>query len=655
MSKRSNEELVPRDGHTLRVLIICRISGCQKQKELSLEDQEDNAKERAAELYSGPIEYRVISTTAKGESLDRPELEQIEEAIRSGEYDLIIIDDLSRLIRGGEAARLLGIGVDHGTRTICIQDAIDTVESTWEEDALNACSENVAHNERTSRRIKQKTMNRFKKTGETPRRPIAGICAPVGATSCAEWTKIEKWDKCIDEGRQRLLRELNFNDVADDFNSAGFPVGPRCRQKQWDGVLVKAFFSNPLLMGVARRGVMHTIKYNEAGRRKSVRNPQGPTFYDCPQLKRMSREEFEELQTLFKQNAEAYKRTSDERDRSRLNVPRKSTRFPGQFARCWYCGRRSYWGGNGLTHNLMCNGARSWRCWNSFGYNGAIATQNVVDCILQELEVLQGFDDQYRAMIDAALEGNTPDIERRWQQLRKDERQLVTETANVQDAMRAFGGKPMVLAMIEKVEEQERTLAAERRALERLGQRRLALPESLDVLRGMLRDEFAGAAHDSPEFGNLLQKVVASFHVYLVRLCDGGGLLPRAKVTLALDGIVPDLKHVFGGDGLLRRDVTIDLFVPPERARIRERAAEFAAQDFGPKAIAALIAREGVERPTSTAVQRALKLQRLMLSQGLTSPYVLITEPPEGYTRMRRHKHARYRFEPVEGYVPPPL
>ena len=34
---------------------------------------------------------------------------------------------------------------------------------------------------------------------------------------------------------------------------------------------------------------------------------------------------------------------------------------------------------------------------------------------------------------------------------------------------------------------------------------------------------------------------------------------------------------------------------------------------------------------------------------GLTDPYVAVTEPPDDYAKLRRHKHKRYRFEPLEG------
>jgi hypothetical protein len=82
MLRSSDSELRPRNGHTLTVGNVCRISGCENQKELSLEDQEDNAKETVKDLYNGPAEIDVIAATiAKGEHLDRPELEQIERAI----------------------------------------------------------------------------------------------------------------------------------------------------------------------------------------------------------------------------------------------------------------------------------------------------------------------------------------------------------------------------------------------------------------------------------------------------------------------------------------------------------------------------------------------------------------------------------------------
>jgi site-specific DNA recombinase len=191
MYRRSNQELVPRNGYILVTGIVARISGCANQKEVSLEDQEDHGKEMVAELYSEtkPVEYRVIATKGKGERLDRPELAQVEAMLRTRELDLLILEDLGRLIRGGEAARLCGVAVDHGVRVISPNDCIDTADDTWEEDVLAACKEHVGHNAHTSRRLKHKLMNRFKKYGGATALEPPGYVKPTGAKTYYDWVK----------------------------------------------------------------------------------------------------------------------------------------------------------------------------------------------------------------------------------------------------------------------------------------------------------------------------------------------------------------------------------------------------------------------------------------------------------------------------------
>ena len=99
MGRRKRSELRPRNGRTLMVGIVARISGGPNQKELSLDDQVDHAKQAVADLYGGPVEYVVIATTGKGERLDRPELARVEELLRSRRLDLLVVEDLGRLVR----------------------------------------------------------------------------------------------------------------------------------------------------------------------------------------------------------------------------------------------------------------------------------------------------------------------------------------------------------------------------------------------------------------------------------------------------------------------------------------------------------------------------------------------------------------------------
>ena len=89
--------------------------------------------------------------------------------------------------------------------------------------------------------------------------------------------------------------------------------------------------------------------------------------------------------------------------------------------------------------------------------------------------------------------------------------------------------------------------------------------------------------------------------------------------------------------------MTVDLFTPPERVEYRQQALE--------------LRKGGTERAaaeclgiTVTAAQRAAGLDRLMQQLNLADPYVPLREPPMDYPKMRRHRHPRYRFDPLPGY-----
>lgn len=247
MSSYSGPPLRPRNGHTLVVGIVARISGCANQKELSLEDQQDHGKEVVAELHEGAAstEYRIIATKGRGERLDRRELEQIRQELLRAELDVLVIEDMGRLVRGVEAARHFGPAVDHGTRAISPNDRGDTLNPTWERDALAACRDHVAHNAHTSRRLKHKLMNRFLKFGGATARPIAGYEVPPDAKTYADWRKQEDATPVIAEGMRRLRQTKKFEAVAESFNAVpyrggvGFPPGPYCRRMRWDGKMVR--------------------------------------------------------------------------------------------------------------------------------------------------------------------------------------------------------------------------------------------------------------------------------------------------------------------------------------------------------------------------------------------------------------------------------
>lgn len=654
MHRSNNAPLKPRNGLMLIVGIVARISGCADQKEISLDDQIDHAKEVVAELYGGAVDYRVIATKGKGERLDREELDVIRKMLLSGELDLLVMEDMGRLVRGVEAVRLFGVGVDHGTRCISPNDSIDTIEPTWEEDALAACRDHVAHNAHTSKRLKQKLMNRFVKSGGAPGLPIAGYIVPPDVKNYGEWQKDPDATPIIVQGLNLLKSSLNYSAVAEYFNTVpfkegvGFPPGPYCDRKTWDGAMTRRYYRNRLLGGLPGRGFRHTVKRHETGRRVSVPNPDGPTFIDLPQLAHVDPVELDAVNAILAaKNASAGRKKVNGVD-PLFRVSRKDSRFPAPIATCAYCGRSHVWGGNGVTKNLMCPGAREWHCWNSIGFDGRLATQRVMALILDELTALEAFDDQFRELVQRALAG-AGDVQSRQAKLRREQEALSRKKENVQAAIAAFGASDLVKEMLQQIRIEEVRLKAEQRELDDLAKRTLELPQSVAQLRAMLQEQFNTLANTSRSFNDLLRRLVPQFTVHLVRLCDGGHLLPRAQVTLALDGIAPDAQHAAELAAFLTRQRTIDLFDLPQRAVIREQAVALAAQHIEQREIALRLS------VTQTAVQKALALDRTMKSMGLETPYVPVNQPPEDYPKLRRHRNRKFRFEPLDGHQPPSL
>jgi hypothetical protein len=361
--------------------------------------------------------------------------------------------------------------------------------------------------------------------------------------------------------------------------------------------------------------------------------------------------EFDDLVALLAEKNKNYGRKVVNGADSRAGVPRKRTRFPGQHARCWYCGRIYYWGGNGNKGHLMCSGSHKYSCWNSIHIDGALALDRVRTAITDVLYQLEGFDDQFRELVEVAACERSNGSAGQLRQIEADEVQLQREKDNLLASIKKIGPKQMLLDEVNIVEARERDVKRRRYLVEKATKQPLQLPQTIAELRAELEAQFEPLNVESVEFGTLLRQLVPEFHVYLVRLIDGGHLMPRARIKVAYNGIARDVARVEAIDNLLTRVLTIDLFDPPQRERIREESVLLEAKGLQQREIA----REIKERPKQAAVYNALALHREMLSQRLSSPYLLLREPPTDYSKLRRQRNSKYEFAPLDGYIPPEI
>ncbi len=262
----------------------------------------------------------------------------------------------------------------------------------------------------------------------------------------------------------------------------------------------------------------------------------------------------------------------------------------------------------------------------------------------RELYQLESFDDQYRELVVSCRGSKRSDLSLRWERLKADEVELGRLQERFVEAIAKYGRTTDVPSQDGGDPCEETKLRVERRALDRVGKERFDVPESLSVLREMLEKGVcrsrAGVSQSSATSSDNCCPTSSS--ISSVNVMEVACIRERAcgwpLRYLQPHAIVPGLET------LLTREVTIDLFEPPQRERIRTQAAEWAAIGLGPKAIAAEIAASSAERPSDTAVQNALSLHARMRDLGLASPYVMVDSPPHDYPKLRRHKNGRYQF-----------
>src|SRR4051812_18522039 len=178
MAHRLDPPLTPRNGVTLRVLAVCRISG-PNQDAKSLGDQEAFLRRYVADHYDGPTDREVFATRGSGELLDRHELSEIEDRIEAGRCDLLITEDLGRIARRNRAFGICEEAQDSGTPLIALNDHVDTGREDWQTTATFATLRHEQYNKDTSKRIRRSLRNRFSSQGLIQTVPY-GYIKPAG-------------------------------------------------------------------------------------------------------------------------------------------------------------------------------------------------------------------------------------------------------------------------------------------------------------------------------------------------------------------------------------------------------------------------------------------------------------------------------------------
>ncbi|MHB1426455.1 MAG: recombinase family protein [Gemmataceae bacterium] len=640
MASKLQPPLVARNGHRLKVLGVARIS-TEHQDQLSLDDQEALYRRWLADHADSSFDLHMIAGRGSGEALDCEDARRARAEVETDTYDLVIAEDLGRIFRRSHAIIFCELCEDYQTRLIALNDHVDTAQDNWRVLAGFASMRHELYNADTAKRIRRSLRNRFQ-MGGVIQSVVFGYNKPPGTKTDAELQKDPAAEPIYAEMFRKLEDGASYSEVADWLNEQGVKPGPAARSDRWTCSLVTQLIHNPILKGIRVRNKKMSKRVNQTGRRKAVPAPPSERLErHCPHLAFIEPSRYDRLIRMLDARNAKYRRKGVGGIDPRRNVPKKRTLWPGQHIFCGICGHLFVYGGHGQKDHLMCRGAHQYRCWQAITVDGPLAAQQLIKAIRCEIESLPDFDPLLMETVRRQQQQWSKDKERRGQEYARQQAENQRQIHNILEAIKSAGSSSSLLAELQSLEVQKAQLESEYGKQFRTEEQSFELP-SMTEIKALAARSFEELAMSSQEFGRLLRRLIPRIVVYPYRLCDGGHPVLRAHFTLSLVSLLVPAAESEQLASALCRSLVVDLFRAPQREAYRFPVMELTSNGLSQHEIAWEL------EITQPAVQRAMALSRSMDKFGVVNPYVPLTAPPDDYAKLRRHKHPRYRFEPLK-------
>ena len=640
MTANLQPSLLARNGHTLKVLGIARISTVHQDAK-SLEDQEQLYRKWLNENAGLPYKLTMIASRGSGEVLDRKEYLLALEYIEANNYDLALTEDLARISRRIHSQIFCELCEDFETRFIAINDHIDTGTDNWRLNAGFASMRHEMYNSDTSKRIRRSLRNRFENGGVLGVQ-VFGIIKPLGAKKDSELSKDPEAQPIYDEMFRLLENGASYSEVADWLNDTKVKMPPHARSKKWTCSLVTQLIHNPILKGLRVRNRKISKRVNKTGRHKSVAAPPEELLErDCPHLAFIEPARYDLLIKKLDEKNAKYRRKGTGGIDPRKNVSKKRTIWPGQHIECAVCGRLLVYGAHGQKNSLACSGALKYQCWNGTSINSEKAGNKIITAIEKEISSLKDFDEVLLKEIEKELKNSKSSASQRQRKLQTQQDANTKQMKNIMAAIRETGHSASLIAELKTLEATNTQLAYELSSILTTSTSIPKMP-SMEEIKSMVLKNMQSLAKNSQEFGRLLRQLIDRIVVRPFQHCDGGSPVLKAYFELNLASLYPHIPGMESLSAALRKTMVVDLFDLPQREAFRIEATNLIASGMNQREAAKVL---GI---TSTAVQRALALDKKMKELGITDPYIQLNEPPPENSKIKRHKHPRYKFNPIE-------
>ncbi|MBS0207290.1 MAG: recombinase family protein [Planctomycetes bacterium] len=629
-----------------RVLDYCRFS-TDEQRQQSIADQDDYCRGFLDDNGCKPRTFELLSDEGlSGELQNRPGIDKVREGIRKHRWDLIVVEDSSRLFRGIQwCLPLVGLAVDQGIRVICINDSVDTANDDWEQRLTDAQLHHGKDNYYTRHRIKRAHDGLWR---------IGAAIGPLRSgykryKKDPDARKPPKFDEIDPQWVPVILRAFRMvatlrplEDVAAYLTQSGLPKTSNGQTSKWTDRNVISLIRCAKYRGVEFYRQEISKKTHATGGYAPVTNPNPDKvlYREMPHLRMVEDWLWYKANKAIDDRATPGSRTAG-RAHPLFGIPRDSRSLLSNIFVCGICGSKMHAEGRN-EGGYRCSAARHGDCWNKatclreFAHNSIIAavSEAILAAAPDSAEILIG---QIESLItdQGRLREEQQNLAKRRSELRQKQLRLVNAIQKV-DSLPEF-----VEQAIEQLESENRELQIDEQRLTAQLTEARSVPDRQHIAelfesaiktmqlgeeaaRPLLRQLLGGPIRAIPyqPFGNSNVVLKAEFSMQLVRL------MPE-EVSMML----PDTTEFAGHNGLFHQSFSIhlsDLSLPQRHA--------FAAVEFygvTPEKRPTLEQIAAHLKISKRAAHLALQLGKQLRASGLDDVFLRLTECPPNPARWR--------------------
>ncbi len=620
--------LLPKKSGPLRVLTIGRISTVHQQME-SIDAMYAVVETQLRQVYKGEFVLTKLGEQASGMLVDRPTIVDAMQRIADGEFDLVMIEDLSRAYRNPAFQyTFVQHCVDNDTRFIALNDNLDTADENWELSLSFATVRHGMHIPDTRKRVKRSATHSFHQGGMVLKVPfgyrkvskedaLAGNSGPVGLRIAKDPSATPIILKMMD----RVMAGDSFEAIVQGLNDEGVLPGPYVKKRRWTAKLLRTFLRMELLHGerILRKVLSNTV-YKTGKSRRVPNSPENWERKVYPELAHLSLDEHLKLLEVMDARA-SNARHAQGTDHPRYRSPRSRTVFPRQHATCGICGALMY---TTEGDRIVCSRALAGDCWNKVRPHEPSLRQAVLDAILSEARMYAPFEESLLTSTKIELGRLQSHFGQRTALLEKQLQATKTHISAITTAIAESNGQ--LHSLLERLKTLEDLSAKLSEEIAAANEARAGEPPVLsdDLIRGRMPELLLRIAAESFDFAEWIRKLIPQLQILPVQALDTA--LVRSKVRFVVhwsalvDEPVDDTHHLLDVGNLPQH---VQDAMTLRKSGICEGSLGQVARSLG---------------MSSMRLKRARVFLRLMQEAGVEEPFKVLTEAPVSASRWRGPK-----------------